>query len=670
MTFMKRLLVLASILVMQCALVHTATDELMTFPPTYVYRNGTPQNCNTGYGHSQPVYCTAPGEWPLGSFRPPAQGGTYYDANFGTRIRVLSDPSRDALHWYSSPSALSATGKYAIFYDVNQVRYIVETASGKVVRSKWAYIGTWGQGYAYWSAEDDDTLYFLPANPARTDYSGTEIRRYSVSTDTYRSIIDYGNAPYSFHAIETGGTGDVSKDDWLSFWVSEKKLLCAVDLRSARTICSSYIGGSPDNSLPLNDDDIDFTLISKGRDSTTGKRYIVMVAYPASAVFQVDEFAGRLDFVVRPEYSDETSGSRAGNHDGRCVVGEQCIATTHSDTGEDALGRQYWVMPMNWEPTHQQRVVALHLASGAQMTVPNSRGGGLKQLMSLTVEGDRWTDYHVGCAKTSPYCLIDTERQQNNPSVSLRGPRETYSDEIIVLGLTDRTVQRVAAHRSVLWEYYDQPRASIAGDASQVLWDTNFGTQSLRRVVAADTGIRGPGRICEPYYATDGSWFPAAGGGFALSGILPAWCSAIGPTTTTSDWLTIRPYNSLVSTSVPTFGPVILSTLTANYGSYREATIRTGAATIVVRQPSLPPPCKPFFPASESWFPIAGGSFGIPVSAGSGCSWTVTSDVPWVTVTSPSGVGSGAVTIRIASRDVSYREGSLKLTNSTFRVRQ
>src|SRR6476620_11467969 len=81
----------------------------------------TPVNCfnsNAGYYPSADLNrCTLPGETPFSTFSVPAVGSSYIDANFGSIITILAsfkDSGPGAVHGYYSPSAFSASGKYAL----------------------------------------------------------------------------------------------------------------------------------------------------------------------------------------------------------------------------------------------------------------------------------------------------------------------------------------------------------------------------------------------------------------------------------------------------------------------------------------------------------------------------------------------------------------------------
>ena len=62
----------------------------------------------------------------------------------------------------------------------------------------------------------------------------------------------------------------------------------------------------------------------------------------------------------------------------------------------------------------------------------------------------------------------------------------------------------------------------------------------------------------------------------------------------------------------------------------------------------------------------------VGVTAGSGCPWTATSDVPWITVTSgASGSGNGTVAYTVARNTTNTaRTGTITIAGQTFTVNQ
>jgi hypothetical protein len=76
-------------------------------------------------------------------------------------------------------------------------------------------------------------------------------------------------------------------------------------------------------------------------------------------------------------------------------------------------------------------------------------------------------------------------------------------------------------------------------------------------------------------------------------------------------------------------------------------------------------------PTSQS-FSSNGGTGSISWTSQSGCGWTVTENLDWVTIISgESGVGSGTVTYSVSANNTGYpRRGAITIGNETFTIRQ
>lgn len=66
----------------------------------------------------------------------------------------------------------------------------------------------------------------------------------------------------------------------------------------------------------------------------------------------------------------------------------------------------------------------------------------------------------------------------------------------------------------------------------------------------------------------------------------------------------------------------------------------------------------------------SGGSSSVAVTGGAGCPWTASSDVSWITIASPTGVGSGAAAFAVAPTSGPARTGLLTIAGHVFTVTQ
>ncbi|MBL8214414.1 MAG: SBBP repeat-containing protein [Bryobacterales bacterium] len=167
---------------------------------------------------------------------------------------------------------------------------------------------------------------------------------------------------------------------------------------------------------------------------------------------------------------------------------------------------------------------------------------------------------------------------------------------------------------------------------------------------------------CPATFLSTGSNFPAAGGTFGPADVTAA-STCTWAITNPNGWITI---NRTTGTG-PGPGQFTL-TLAANTGCQRIGylTLPGGSLFQVVQSQDL---CARFA-MSQSWFPGAGGTFGIYIIANK--PWTVTSTANWITVVPPaSGSSDGFVSFTVAPNPGAYRYSYLQLDfGNVFRVDQ
>jgi hypothetical protein len=434
-------------------------------PPAFSYVSG-PAGCNKAAGYPDPPLCTP---LPLpGIFGTPQAGASYFDPNFGARVRVMT--AAPIYHTYATPSPLSAHNKYLMGYLDDGTWEIVDVATAQVLFRR----NPCNQSY-FWDAFDDEVYYY---------FQGAAILKHDLRTNKSAVLIDYSKGPEQFHEIVRGGTGDTSKDNWISFWAPDDKTICAVDLSHVKTYCADYADSQ--RNLPYGD--VDFTLISKGTDRTSGKRYIMLIAPPAMGVFSVDLASGALKLEYRgPE--------GAGNLDGVCDPGERCFVGSHLDTLEDSAGIQYLVTNGETSFPCEVSLATYQLNTGLNMIKLTELGGGRKKVMTLWRCGRGWVDEHVGCAKSAPYCVISTQSEARRPDDVSEVVPTPHAGEIIVMRENGLEIRRVALTRSVFFtnagdrNYWAAPRAAISNDGSLVTSDSNFGQLGKPRVTLIETGF-------------------------------------------------------------------------------------------------------------------------------------------------------------------------------------
>src|SRR5579872_3545630 len=236
-----------------------------TTGPVFTYPSG-PKGCTQPTSYPDAALCTIPNEMPLATFAVPAVGGTYVDANFGSTIKVLSGFASN--HAYSSPTALSATGKYvAVNHNGSQVN-VVNTATGAVVYT--SRPGSLLGDNIRWDAANDEVYYYT---------SGAALMKHVLSSNKTTTVTNYATDGHGFSVIGFIGTGGVSSDNWTAFVtqtdnafdVTRVNNICAVNLNAPKTYCANFTkaGGTLGYTF------IDFANIAKGVDSVSGKRYVI-----------------------------------------------------------------------------------------------------------------------------------------------------------------------------------------------------------------------------------------------------------------------------------------------------------------------------------------------------------------------------------------------------------
>ena len=231
---------------------------------------------------------------------------------------------------------------------------------------------------------------------------GASIMKHDMRTNKTSVLIDYSKQPeFQFHEILRGGTGDTSKDNWISFWAPDEKQLCAIDLTHVKTYCADYSA----SQRKLVYGDIDFTLISKGVDRQTGKRYVH------------DDRAARDGRLFR-RHGARHSQARIPRARGR-GTGQQSQRRLRARRA--LLGRLSRGHPGRFRrhaiPGDERRDLSpcevslstYQLNKGIEMNKQIELGGGRKRVMTLWRCGPGWVDEHVGCARSAPYCVISTQ---------------------------------------------------------------------------------------------------------------------------------------------------------------------------------------------------------------------------------------------------------------------
>jgi hypothetical protein len=117
-------------------------------------------------------------------------------------------------------------------------------------------------------------------------------------------------------------------------------------------------------------------------------------------------------------------------------------------------------------------------------------------------------------------------------------------------------------------------------------------------------------------------------------------------------------------------GPVGFS-VAANTGAARSGTVTIAGQTFTVNQAAFVPACIYSLSSTSQSVPAAGGTGTVTVTTATGCTWTASSNAPWLTVTSgASGSGDGTVGFSAAANTGALRTGVLTIGSQTLTVTQ
>lgn len=154
---------------------------------------------------------------------------------------------------------------------------------------------------------------------------------------------------------------------------------------------------------------------------------------------------------------------------------------------------------------------------------------------------------------------------------------------------------------------------------------------------------------------------PTGGGSYSVSVTTPASCAWTA--TESLSWV------SITSGASGTGNGTVNYTVSSNGGSSRSGTMTIGGQSFQITQAGV---CTyGLSPTSNLTIPVAGGGYSVGVSTQSGCAWTATESLSWVSITSgASGTGSGTVNYTVSSNAGISRSGTLTIAGQSFQVTQ
>jgi hypothetical protein len=151
------------------------------------------------------------------------------------------------------------------------------------------------------------------------------------------------------------------------------------------------------------------------------------------------------------------------------------------------------------------------------------------------------------------------------------------------------------------------------------------------------------------------------GGGGSVGVTAPSGCSWTA--SSNSSWITITAGSSGTGN-----GTVSYSVSAYTGSSTRSGTMAIGGQAFTVTQSG----CSYSISPTSNSFISSGGTGSVGVTATSGCNWTASSNVSWITITAgSSGSGSGYVSYSVSANTGTYgRSGMITIAGQTFTVNQ
>ena len=189
-------------------------------------------------------------------------------------------------------------------------------------------------------------------------------------------------------------------------------------------------------------------------------------------------------------------------------------------------------------------------------------------------------------------------------------------------------------------------------------FDTNYQPKPAFTALLNTLNTAPPPPISSCTYSLDRTAVEVSGAGGAASIAVTTWPACSWNVASLPDWIA-----SPASSKGPTTATL---TVAANSGAARTATVAVAGASVTVTQDAE---CAYTVNPVSVAFSLAGGSQAVNIAAASGCTWSASSTLDWVTFTgSTSGAGSGSVTIQAARDAGAARSGVVTIAGHPVTV--
>jgi hypothetical protein len=244
----------------------------------------------------------------------------------------------------------------------------------------------------------------------------------------------------------------------------------------------------------------------------------------------------------------------------------------------------------------------------------------------------------------------------------------TASPEVVAVAVTTGTTCNWSVQSSADWITFDRTTASGSGIV-RLSVAANPGTASRTSIVTiaglavtvSQSGVAGSqcSYTVSPVSLSVGS----AAAQMAVAVSAPTDCRWAA--TTEAPWIT-------VVDGAGTGAATVRLNVAPNSGAARSAAILVAGRPVTISQAaSTTALCTYTIDPGNRSIASAAAELTVQVSAGGGCSWTASSDAPWIAVTGgASGSGNGSVRLAVTANTGARRSGVVTIAGETFRVDQ
>jgi WD40 repeat protein len=272
------------------------------------------------------------------------------------------------------------------------------------------------------------------------------------------------------------------------------------------------------------------------------------------------------------------------------------------------------------------------------------------------------SDCTIKMWRISDGALLQTIDGGNNGIIAIAFSPD---QQVIAAGSGDRIYDGVVRFWRVadgtLFRFFNQTGSYV----TDVAYSPDGSLFSFARVDELVVVIHSPSPSCSGTLSPTSHVFSASGGDGSVSVNAPAGCNW----TATSDvsWITLTSASSASGSALVTFEVRGNTT-----GSARTGTVTIAGQTFTAMQDSgAGDNCDYTISPTAQSFPAAGGSGTVNIAAAEGCAWQAVSNAGWITITSGSGMGNGAMTYSVAANSSqTSRRATITIDGRIFSIKQ